>query len=121
MLWAWSKQEHKDPPFAFLHMECYLYSVFSSVKLSKVETIPGHVYVLMSSFISSFKVEHTETHKKRERDRPKNRFLAIEHKLMVTSGDVKGRMGEICDGDERVHISEKKKIISPWVTIVGVK
>ena len=36
---------------------------------------------------------------KRERDKPRNRLLTIENKLMVTRGEVGGGMGEIGDGD----------------------
>ena len=38
--------------------------------------------------------------KKGEQDKPKNRFLTIENKLMVTREEVvDGEMGEIGDGD----------------------
>jgi len=36
--------------------------------------------------------------KERERGKPRNRFLTIENKLMVTRGEVGGRMGEIVMG-----------------------
>ena len=37
--------------------------------------------------------------KKRERDKPRNRLLTIENKLMVTRGEEGGEIGEIGDGD----------------------
>ena len=35
----------------------------------------------------------------RGRDKPRNRLLIIEHKLMVTTEEVGGEMGEIGDGN----------------------
>ena len=40
-----------------------------------------------------------KTKEQRKRDKPRNRFLTIENKLMVTRGEVGGEMGEIGDGD----------------------
>ena len=37
--------------------------------------------------------------KKSERDKPRNRLLTIENKLMDTRGEVGGGMGEIGEGD----------------------
>jgi len=34
-----------------------------------------------------------------ERDKPRNKLLTTENKLMVTRGEVSGGMGEIGDGD----------------------
>ena len=40
-----------------------------------------------------------EQREKREGGKPKNRFLTIENKLMVTRREVGGRTGETGDGD----------------------
>lgn len=37
--------------------------------------------------------------KHKEKKRPKNRLFARENKLMITTGDVGGGMGEIGEGD----------------------
>ena len=37
--------------------------------------------------------------KEREREKPRNRPLTVENKLMVTRGEVGGGTGEIGDGD----------------------
>ena len=36
---------------------------------------------------------------KRERDEPRNRFLTLENKVMVTKAEGGGGMGEIGDGN----------------------
>ena len=41
---------------------------------------------------------------KKERDKPKNRLLTVENKLMVVTGNVGEGMGEITEGDW-VHLS----------------
>ena len=46
-----------------------------------------------------------EQRKKRERDKPRNRLLTIENKLMVTRGEVGRGMGVTGDGDEGAHLS----------------
>ena len=51
-----------------------------------------------------FKKQNILTNLKKKREKPKNRPLTIENKLMVTRGEVGGGMGEISDGDLRVHI-----------------
>ena len=35
----------------------------------------------------------------KEKDKPRNRLLTTENKLMVTSGEVGGEMGKIDEGD----------------------
>ena len=40
---------------------------------------------------------------KKKEDKPKNRLLTIENKLMVTRGEVGGGMGEIGEGDHDEH------------------
>ena len=37
--------------------------------------------------------------REREREKPTNRLLTIENKLMVARGEQGGGMGEMCDGD----------------------
>ena len=37
--------------------------------------------------------------REREGDKPRNRLLTIDNKLVVTRGKVGGKMGEIGDGD----------------------
>ena len=39
-----------------------------------------------------------EQRRKKERDKPRKRFLTLENKVMVTRGEVGGGMGEIGDG-----------------------
>ena len=41
--------------------------------------------------------------KGKERDKPRNKFLRIKNKVMVTIGEVVGRMRKIGDGDSAVH------------------
>ena len=42
--------------------------------------------------------------RERERDKPRNRLIMIENKLMATRGEGHGRMGEIGDGDFGVYL-----------------
>ena len=37
--------------------------------------------------------------RERDRDKPGNKLLTIENKLIATRGEVDGEMGEIDDGD----------------------
>jgi len=41
----------------------------------------------------------TDEHRGKERGKPRNRLVTVESKLIVTIGEVGGRMGEIGDGD----------------------
>ena len=41
---------------------------------------------------------------RKKRDKPRNRLLTIESKLMVTRGEAGRRMDEMREGDKRAHL-----------------